>query len=399
MICRTTKHRSNTLVLASVWLLAIGLAVITAVPVFSQSSGTWATTGSMKDAREDQTATLLQTTRVLVAGGFDGSNQLATAELYDPTAGKWSSTGSMNTARDGHTATLLQNGQVLVAGGFNTAPDGSSNYLSGAELYNPATGAWTTTGSMSTAREAHTATLLPNGEVLVTGGIAFISGSPVIFSSAELYNPATGTWTKTSSMSVGREQHTATLLPNGQVLVAGGFHFDPSFNDSIASAELFTPAKGKWTATGSLNTPRYDHVALQLVTGNPLVLDGVDQSSGGTFKLNSTELYNSATGAWTVNGNTFKSGDSGFSVTLLTTGKILLAGGVVGVYPHERVTAAAELYDPSPGTSASTGALTIPRRAHSATLLPNGQVLAAGGQTEDSKGKSTVVASAELYTP
>jgi N-acetylneuraminic acid mutarotase len=376
-------------------LLAIGLLRCAA---FAQSH-TWAATGSMKDTREDQTATLLQTSRVLVAGGFDGSNHLSTAELYDPTTGKWSATGSMNIARDGHTTTLLQNGQVLVAGGFNTSSNGSFNYLSSAELYNPATGTWTVTGSMSTAREAHTATLLPNGEVLVAGGEAFINGSPVVFSSAELYNPSTGTWTKAGSMSIAREMHTATLLSNGQVLVAGGYHFDPGMNDSIASAELFNPAKGNWSATGSLNTARYGHAAVQLISGQVLVLDGVDQSAGGTFNLNSTELYNPAAGTWTVNGNTFKFGDSGFSVTLLATGKVLLAGGIVGVYPNERVTGAAELYDPSVGASVSTGAMTIPRHAHSATLLPNRKVLAAGGQTEDSKGKFTVVASAELYTP
>lgn len=396
MIRESTHQPTKRIALDA--LLALALLANMATSGFAQS-GTWTSTGTMKEAREDQTATLLQNSQVLVAGGFDGSNELATAELYDLAMGKWSATGSMNTARDGHTATLLQNGQVLVAGGFNTASDGSFNYLSSAELYNPATGAWTVTGSMSTAREAHTATLLPNGEVLVAGGEAFINGSPVIFSSAELYNPATGTWAKTSSMSVAREQHTATLLSNGQLLVAGGYHTDPSFNDSLSSTQLYTPATGKWTDTGSLNTARYGHAAVQLITGHVLVLDGVDQSSGGTFNLNSTELYNPASRTWTVNGNTFKSGNSGFSVTLLATGKILLAGGIVGVYPHERVTGAAELYDPSTGTSMSTGGMTIPRHSHSATLLPNGKVLAAGGQTEDSKGKSTVVASAELYTP
>jgi hypothetical protein len=373
-------------------LAAIAVIASVAIPGFAQS-GTWATTGSMKNAREDQTATLLQNGQVLVAGGFDGASYLASADLYDPATGKWSTTGSMNTARDGHTATLLPNGQVLVAGGENSA-----GYLSSAELYNPASGTWTVTGSMNTARVSHTATLLPNGQILVAGGEAFINGSPVIFSTAQLYNPATGTWTKTGSMSVAREMHTATLLPNGQVLVAGGYHLDRSQNDSLASAELYLPAQGQWSATGSLNTARYGHSAVLFTNGQALVLDGVDQSSGGTFNLNTTELYNPATGTWAVNGNTFKYGE-GFSVTLLATGKVLLAGGIVGAYPNERVTGAAELYDPSVGTSASTGSMTIPRHRHSATLLPNGKVLAAGGQTEDSKGKLTVVNSAELYSP
>lgn len=393
---RRSRQFAGTLVLVSIF--TIGVVVSAAISAFAQS-GTWTTTGSMKGIREDHTATLLQNSQVLVAGGFDGSNQLASAELYDPSSGKWSATGSMNTARDGHTATLLQNGQVLVTGGFNTSPSGNFNDLSSAELYNPATGTWTVTGSMSTARDAHTATLFPNGQVLVAGGEAFVNGSPVVFASAELYDPATGTWTKTGSMSVMREQHTATLLSNGEVVVAGGFHFDPSMNDSLSSAELYTPAKGKWSTTGSLNTARYGHSAVQLISGKVLASDGVDQSSGGTFNLSSTELYDPATGTWTANGNTFKAGDSGFSVTLLATAKVLLAGGIVGVYPHTRTTAAAELYDPAMGASASTGAMTIPRRSHSATLLQNGKVLAAGGVTENSRGKISVVASAELYTP
>lgn len=199
-------------------------------------------------------------------------------------------------------------------------------------------------------------------------------------------------------MSVAREQHTATLLPNGQVLVAGGYHFDPNFNDSLSSTELYTPATGKWTTTGSMNTPRYGHKAVLLTSGQALVLGGTDQSSGGTFQLNSTELYNAATGKWSLNGNTFQSGNSGFSATLLRTGKILIAGGIVGVYPHEHTTAATELYDPSVGSSATTGAMNMARTDHSAILLPNGQVLAAGGSSTSSKGTLIVLNSAELYS-
>jgi WD40 repeat protein len=381
----------RTLVL--VGFFPLGLLTGTAVPALAGSSGTWMTTGSMNTAREAHTATLLPNSQVLVAGGFNG-NVLASAELYDPARGKWIASGSLSTARDGGTATLLPNGQVLVAGGS----DATLNTLSSAELYNPATGKWTVTGSMNTARDGHTATLLPNGHVLVAGGNAFVNNSFLIFSSAELYNPSTGTWTKTSSMHAAREIHTAMLLPNGQVLVAGGYGPTGSFNASLSSAELynpFTPFTGKWIATGSLNTARYGQTAVLLANRQVLVLDGVDVSpGGGTFPLSSTEQYDRATGKWTVNGKTFQSGSSGFVVTLLRSGRILIAGGVTGVYPHEHITAAAELYDPSTGTSASTGGMNIARQSHTATLLPNGQVLVAGGSSP-----SSTVASAELYTP
>src|SRR5713101_3461485 len=125
----------------------------------------------------------------------------------------WSVTGSLNTARDSHTATLLNSGKVLVAGGYN------GGYLTSAELYDPVAGTWTATGSLNTARTNHTATLLNSGKVLVAGGYNSTSGS---LTSAELYDPAAGTWTATGSLNNGRYAHTATLLSNGKVLVAGG---------------------------------------------------------------------------------------------------------------------------------------------------------------------------------
>ena len=180
-----------------------------------------------------QTATLLANGQVLIAGGTNNtSGALNSAELFNPAMGKWTVTGSMNTARSGHTANLLQNGQVLVTGGdsFGTA-----------ELYNPATGTWTTTGSMNTDRSGNTATLLSNGKVLAAG--RFFGVYPVNHSlrSAELYDPATGVWTTTGSMSTSRGFHTATLLLNGQAVVAGGFSGSGRTFTVIASAELYTP--------------------------------------------------------------------------------------------------------------------------------------------------------------
>jgi len=139
-------------------------------------------------------------------------------------SGTWTLTGSMHVARADATATLLPNGQVLVVGGEDTS----------AELYNPATGTWTTTGSMHAARDQHTATLLSNGQVLVAGG----QNGTIFIASAERYNPSTGAWTTTGSLHTPRIEHTATLLPNGQVLVAGGL--DSNYN-YLTSAELYIP--------------------------------------------------------------------------------------------------------------------------------------------------------------
>jgi N-acetylneuraminic acid mutarotase len=139
-------------------------------------------------------------------------------------SGTWTLTGSLHVARADSTATLLPNGQVLVVGGEDTS----------AELYNPATGSWTSTGSLHAARDQHTATLLSNGQVLVAGG----QNGTIFIASAERYNPSTGAWTVTGSLHTPRIEHTATLLPNGQVLVAGGL--DSNYN-YLASAELYTP--------------------------------------------------------------------------------------------------------------------------------------------------------------
>ncbi|HEX8823460.1 MAG TPA: kelch repeat-containing protein, partial [Archangium sp.] len=191
---------------------------LSASQVFSLSGLTactgnqWAAAGSMASARHAHNATLLSSGKVLITGGYAdpyGSSPFASAEVYDPASGAWSATASMATPRGEHTATLLPNGKVLVSGGFNA--------LASAEVYDPASGTWSATASMLSGRHAHRATLLPNGKVLVSGG--WNRGA---LTSAEVYDPASGTWIATAFMTSARWGHTTTLLPNGKVLVSGG---------------------------------------------------------------------------------------------------------------------------------------------------------------------------------
>jgi Galactose oxidase, central domain len=262
------------------------------------------------------------------------------------------------------TATLLQNGQVLLAGGAGTSAD----------LYNPATGTFSPTGSMTTARQGATATLLPNGEVLVAGGF---DNTGTYLSSAELYNPATGTWTLTGSMKTARTGGTATLLQNGEVLVFGGAN-----STLLSSSELYNPATGKWTTTGSGEIGNFKEVLLP--NGDVLAL-----------AAGFTELYNPATGSWSTAG---RFGDVGrFAVTLLDTGKVLLAGGQAYSPRPTHSTAAAMLYDPATNTWQGTGAMTTARAAPLAVLLQSGQVLVAGGDHIGTN--SMALTSAELYQP
>src|SRR6266542_3453488 len=215
---------------------------------------------------------------------------------------------------------------------------------------------WVTTGSLVTARSDHTATLLPSGKVLVAGGQ---NGSGKL-DRAELYDPVAGTWSSTGRLDVARRFHTATLLPSGKVLVAGGEANLPS------SAELYDPAMGTWTFTGNLNVGRGQHTATLLPSGKVLVAGGQNPSY-----LNSAELYDPATGRWTLTGS-LGTARRQHTATLLPSGKVLVAAG------HGRGTvplSSAELHDPAMGTWTLTNPLGNPRYDHTATLLPSGQVL------------------------
>jgi hypothetical protein len=361
--------------------LALALAAGIAVPGLAQSSGTWANTGDMNTARVNHTATLLNNGEVLAAGGNDNAGPLASSQLYSPATGKWTVTGSMATFRSLHTATLLPSGEVLVAGGLiGISATGVASYTDAAELYNPATGQWTVTGSMTTPRAEHAATLLANGQVLVAGGLNF-SGSAL--ASAELYDPSSGTWKATGSMNDARANAQATLLQNGQVLIAGGAGL--AFGASY-TAELYS--NGHWRLTSSMvfSHPSTTRAAL-LANGDVLVF-------GGHLASYASEFFNPATGRWAATHNIAVNPPNG-PLTPLLSGRVLLAAGESS-YGTDSI---ARLYDSPSNSWLVTGNLNHARAGHTATRLANGQVLAAGGEFKNSNGTFTVLSSAELYTP
>ncbi len=303
--------------------------------------------------------------------------------LAHPCAGQtgtWTATGSLVTGRYNHSATLLPDGKVLVAGGIAVCCDS----IASAELYDPASGTWTATGSLANVREQHTATLLPNGKVLVAGGNGDFFYSSL--ASAELYDPASGTWTGTGSVVTARSTHTATLLPNGEVLVAAGLFL----TNPIRSAELYDSASGTWSATGRLvgsgHSGRAQHTATLLPNGEVLVAGGFNPAF---INLKSAQLYDPVSGTWTATGRLLGSGRAQHTATLLPEGKVLVAGGYNSAYINLK---SAELYDPASETWTATGSLITARDFHTATLLPNGEVLVAGGNNGGN------LASAELYT-
>ncbi len=366
-------------------LVVGGFGALASAELYNPASGTWSTTGSLATPRYGHTATLLPNGKVLVTSGFTGTNfdAVASAELYDPASGIWSATGSLGTARAFATATLLPNGRVLVAGGNTTA----GNSLSEAELYDQASGNWTVTGSLNAARANHTATLLPNGKVLVAGGEDAFQDPDNL----ELYDPANGTWVNTAFFSSGRGSHTATLLPNGAVLIAGGYNNDTTA--TFASAELYTNSVNL-TATGDLGAKRSSHTATLLSDGKVLIVGGVDifnSSQTGTThtQLASAEIYGSASATGTATGN-LATGRAAHTATMLPDGKVLVAGG----YNNVDNLTSAEVYDSAAGTWTATGSLATPHYNHTATLLPSGKVLVAGGGAG-----LGVLANPELYDP
>ena len=303
---------------------------------------------------------MLPNGKVLVAGGINDQRRSRSAELYDPATGTWTATGSLATARYGHTATLLPNGKVLVAGGR----DISGAYLASAELYDPASGTWTATGSLATARFTH-GDVAAQRQGARRGRISTASTSR-----SRARNSTTrraGPGLPPAASPPRAIDHTATLLPNGKVLVAGGY------NDSgmLASAELYDPASGTWTATGSLATARD-------VTRRRCCPTARCSSRGAWLTaqlLRSAELYDPASGTWSATGS-LATARYYHTATLLPNGKVLVAGGH---RQRRRLLASAELYDPASGTWSATGSLVTARYCHTATLLPNGKVLVAGG--------------------
>jgi Calx-beta domain/Kelch motif/Galactose oxidase, central domain len=351
----------------------------------------WSFTGNLNIARSVPTATLLQNGKVLVAGGsvpgtvFDNFGILKSCELFDPATETWSLTGNLNTDRAGETATLLPNGKVLLAGGWgNCTTNAGCLYLNSAELFDPATGTWSTTGNLNTTRTDYTATLLPNGKVLVAAGLNRHRDVPdVLLNSAELYDPATGTWSMTGSLNAARFDHTATLLPNGKVLVAGGGFAGNELN----SAELYDPTTETWSTTGNLNESRSAHTATLLQNGKVLVAGNLLWCPNECNDPADAEIYDPATGTWSVTGNP---GSFSHTATLLSSGKVLLVRNTFSNIPG----GGCELYDPAAGTWSETAHLNTARNVSTAPLLPNGKVLVAGGGFAGNE-----LNSAELYDP
>jgi len=280
--------------------------------LFDPATGKFSATGEMQITRVGHVAVLLRSGKVLIAGGWIGHGVTDEAELYDPATGKFAVIAHMITKRGRPEATLLRDGNVLITGG-GSSTDGAGSTITSAETFDTATLKFRATGSMHVARIAHTATLLTDGRVLIAGG----RGSEVN-ASAEIYDPKSGTFHDTGRLISARYKHTAGLLPDGRVLIAGGSD-DRDWHGTLSSAEIYDPLRGTFSSTSSLHDARFKlpDEAVQLGSGQLLIAGGNRQA----------ELYDERTGKFTVVGG--DTGDSRhfMSETLLGDGRVLLAGG------------------------------------------------------------------------
>jgi hypothetical protein len=330
MLTRHDSHTATLLPSGKVLVLGghNGSVRTTASELYDPTTGVWSATGSSTITHTHAAASLLPDGKVLVAGGGLETNATTSAELFDPASTSWSPTGSMAAPREDYELVTLDDGTALAIGGY----DGRS--VATVERYFPSAGLWVTAAPLSVPRESAAAVVLRDGSVLVTGGYDHGVGAARL--STERYDPAANRWTSTATMSGLRAYHTATLLADGRVLVAGG-DMGNALTLVQSSAELYDPATDRWSSAGNMTTPRAYAQAALLPNGKVLVAGGYY----GARALASADLYDPATNRWSSAG-AMSSPRWVFTLTPLPDGRVLAAGGDSG----GGTVASADLYTP-----------------------------------------------------
>ena len=297
--------------------------------VWDPATKIWTGLPNMQNVRFSSATVVLNDGRVLVTGGLSGSMVLNSAEIYDPVTNTWKLSSSvMKTARYQHRATKLQNGRILIVGGCSSYGCGSGARQ--AELYDPATDSFSTSGSLNWNTTALTSNLLKNGAVLITGGTT----------TAEIYNPKTGKWLFGGNLSTNRVFHAATALSNGKVLVTGG---SDSYGALLKTAEVFDPTTRTWTSVGNMSVVREQHATIPVPGGRVLIAGGMSVLRDMYVVLNTTELFDSSTGKFTPMAPMMNERVD-FGLVVLPSGHALAVGGDYYVIEHGFYPGDAEIY-------------------------------------------------------
>ena len=346
-----------------------------AVPSAAVAIGSWSAAPSLGGARQLHTATLISGTRVLVSAGLSPGGPTASSEIFDSQTRRWSPAAPLATPRIAHVAVTLRGGRVLAAGGGGFSLASRPSYLSSGEVYNPASNLWLSAGTMRTERANAAATLLGDGRVLVAGGLnSFGPG----LKSAEIYDPTKNLWSPAGDMREARFHHTATLLPNRKVLVAGGHQLTGDGSTvALSSAELYDPASNSWSKAPRMSVPRDNHTATPLSGGRVLVVGGGTRTAGF---VGTAELYDPGGNRWASAGRLFDR-RAFHGATALPGGDVLAVGGLDDCGALSSV----ERFSPGSGRWARERSLRTPRSRATATAFVGAQAVVAGGSTYDGK--------------
>lgn len=375
------SHTKARAVLIGVCALGLSATGVVFAAGANATPDSFSPTGSMSTPRLDATAVLAANGKVLVAGGQTLSATLNSTSVYDPSAGTFSAGPTMTTARSGGIGAALSNGLVLVAGGF--AGPSAGSYAYSTQLYNPTTNSFVSSNDVSVGMVDPTSVLLADGRVLATGGT---NGGISTLSSSQTFNLASGVngaWTTQGPMTIARVNHTATRLTSGYVLVAGG----QASSTTYSSAELYNPTSNTFSSTtGPMAAARTGATASLLPNGKVLIAGG----QGPSGYLNGTEVYDPSSGTFS-SGPSMAAGRAFATATTLSNGKVLIAGGM----DTSTYLATSEIYDPATNLFSAGPALSVPRSSATDTLLNNGKVLLVGGYGAG----SAILNSADLFTP
>lgn len=383
-------------------LLVVGL-VAPAGASAADPEGSWADAGSVTAPRVGTTVTRLPNGTILVAGGQDGQGEISDVRIYDPYANSWSAGAPLAIPRSRHSATLLQNGTVFVAGGLTMVP-GQRNVVASTAIYDPANNSWAPGTPMPLTRYLHSATELGDHRILVAGGFGgpdMTGQSSFTQATAEIYDPASATWSAASDMAFYRYGHTATMLPNGKVLVAGGEGTavvggcGPNCLQKLSSSELYDPVTNTWTTLPDMHAPRAWATATLLNNGLVLVAGGVsvyDPTAENYVPTASADLFDPATNTWS-SAASMAAARFEHVASLLPDGRLLVAGGFD---PRVGGIQTAEIYDPATDSWSSAADMSTTRWNHGAIALDDGSVLVVGGAGGPS---FEYLASAERFIP